>query len=400
MERLSQESAPASNASSVCVQSTTSAAGPARKTRPSTVIFPVVLFAVWLAARPSAATPPCEDEPDAKYSRLSGAADVLRVPPSPARLCDIEPTLHATAVVEQRSVSIHCDTSPCKLDDSAALDPAAMYLLRDAAGQALFARGGEQLKWGVSRPSSPETQPVTVQRLRLGPSTSLIERPELFIHGRRCFSLPPDQRLEPDGVYLATHVGRRPVVVIASLPGSEDKPVAPAFTIERDEVSHACNDHGLLWFVPKQPGPDAWFVWNVYARDGETRIVGPLLGPVPWVYASERPRAPPAWALELGREYVLSARAMDLSGNLSDEQRLSFEMERTGRSMYTRLRYIITGAAVLAAAVIALALLATIRLVAKVARTRRDRRDPTRVGPPRPDPAHDPTARPRPPDPG
>ncbi|WP_437958316.1 hypothetical protein WME76_00785 [Sorangium sp. So ce119] len=386
-----------SNASSVCMQRTTSAAGLVRKTRPSTAIFPAVLFAVWLAARPSAATPPCEDEPDAKYSRLSGAADVLHVPPSPARLCDIEPTLHAAAVVEHRSASINCDRSTCKLDDSAALDAAAMYLLRDAAGQALFARWGEQLEWGISPPSPPETQRVTVQRLRLGPSTSLIERPELFIHGRRCFSLPPDQRLEPDGVYLVTHIGRRPIVVIASLPGSEDKPVAPAFTIERDKVSHACSDHGLLWFVPKEPDPATWFVWDVYAQDGETRILGPLLGPVPWVYGSDNPRA---WALELEREYVLSARAIDLSGNLSDEQRLSFDMDRTGRSMYTRLRYMAAGAAALAAVVLALAVRATIRFVVKVARTRRDRRDPTRVDPSRSDPAHDPTTRPRPPDPG
>ncbi|XXY44918.1 hypothetical protein WME91_33460 [Sorangium sp. So ce269] len=363
---------------------------------PSPTIFTLVLLAVWSAARPSAASPPCQDHPDAQYSRLSAVSDVLHVPPSPARLCDIEPRLHATAVVEHRSASINCESSTCKLDASADLDAATVYLLRDDAGQVLFARRGDQLKAGNYPPPAPETRHVTVQQLRLGPSTSLIERPELFIHGRRCFSLPPDQRLE-HGVYLATHTYGPPIVIIASLPEPEGKPIAPAFTIERDEVSDACDDHGLLLFAPEEPDPNAWFVWNVYAHDGETRIVGPLLGPVPWAYGSERPRGTPDWSLELGREYVLSARALDLSGNLSDEQRLSFTMERTGRSMYTRLRNIITGAKVLVAVIIAFMVLATIRFVVKAMRADRA---PTRVDPPRSDRAHAPPSGPRPPDPG
>ncbi|MGK3989337.1 hypothetical protein WME99_40195 [Sorangium sp. So ce136] len=357
----------------------------------------MVLIAVSLAARPSAATSPCEDEPDAKYSRLSAAPDVLHVPPSPARLCDIEPSLQATSVVEHRSVSITCETSICKLDDPAALDDAAVYLLLDEAGQVVFARWGTQLKWGIPRPAAPETQHVTVQRLGLGSTTSLVRRPELFIHGRRCFSLPPDQRLEPEGVYLVTHIGRRPIPVIVSLPEPAQAPIAPAFTVERGEIDHPCHDHGMLWFVPEERDPDTWFVWNIYAHDGETRIAGPILGPVPWVYGSQSPHWKPEGALELEREYVLSARALDLSGNLSDEQRLSFKMERTGRSMYTGGRNIIRGAQGFVAFVIVLAVLATILFVVKELLPERE---PAPVAPSPSDPGREPTDQPRPPDPG
>ncbi|WP_437676600.1 hypothetical protein [Sorangium sp. So ce131] len=386
-----------SNASSVYKRRAASAAVPVWKSRTSPAIFTLVLIAVCSAARPSAATPPCEHHPEAKFSRFSEIPAVLQVPPSPARLCDVEPRLHATAVVEHGSASFNCEQSRCKLDVPADLDAAAVYLFRDEAGQVLFARRGDQMKWGNYPKPAPETRHVTVQRLRLGPSTALIERPELFIHGRRCFSLPPDQRLEPDGVYLVTHVAELPIVVIASLPEPANRPVAPAFMIQRDQISNPCDDHGLLWFVPRERGPNAWVVWNVYAQDGETRIVGPILGPVPWVYGSERPRGTPEWALELGREYVLSARALDLSGNLSDEQRLSFTMERTGRSMYTRLRAISGGARALAAVIMAWTVLAAIWLVVKAARAERA---PTRVDPSRSNPAHDPPSGPRPPDPG
>ncbi|XXY44919.1 hypothetical protein WME91_33465 [Sorangium sp. So ce269] len=253
-----------------------------------------------------------------------------------------------------------------------------MYLLRDEAGQVVFARWGAHLKWGIPRPAAPETQHVTVQRLRLGPTTALVRRPELFIHGRSCFSLPPDQRLEPDGVYLVMHIGPRPIPVIVSLPEPEQEPIAPAFTIERGEINHSCHDHGMLWFVPKERDPDTWFVWNVYAQDGQTRVVGPILGPVPWVYGSQSPRETLDWALDLEREYVVSARAIDLSGNLSDEQRLSFKMEQTSRSVSTGPHGTPPGAKVpatadvLAAVIFALGVLATILLVVKAARAERD----------------------------
>ncbi|WP_437316232.1 hypothetical protein [Sorangium sp. So ce385] len=387
-----------SNASSVGKQRAASAAGPAWRSRPSTAIFAAALLAVGLAARPSAATPPCKTYPIAKYSRQSAVADVLQVTPSSAWLCDVEPKLHATRVAEQHTFAVHCESARCKLDDPAALDASAAYLLRDEAGQVLFARWGEELTWGVSLPPAPEPRYVTAQRLRLGPSTPLVGRPELFLPGRSCFSLPPDQRLEPGGVYLVTQTSGRPAVVLASLPEAERKPVAPAFTIERDEIADACHDHGVLWFVPKEPEPNAWFVWDIYARDGETRIVGPVLGPVPWVVGSERPPARPAWALELERDYVLSVRALDPSGNLSDEQRLSFTMERTGRSRHTAgLRDVTVGADMLAAVVFTFAVLAAIWFVVKAARPVRD---PTRADPSRAGPAHDPSPRPGPPDPG